>query len=126
MQISAPHRSSATKSIRGAPSSDFPIVEEVEDDRKKKKTKNVLTQLETYSNYVADKDRRQEIIVAYRETCRLLTWFWSMRGEQNPLHPLIEAAARGDSNLVIDRKPRLVIFSSEGGIAPVLKRGPLY
>jgi hypothetical protein len=93
----------------------FEDVKEVEDDRKKKKTKNVLTQLETYSNYVVDKDRRQEIIVAYRETCRLLTWFWSMRGEQNPLHPLIEEAASGDSNLVIDRKPRLVIFSSEGG-----------
>ena len=93
----------------------FEDVGQVENDRKTTKKKNVLTQLKTYSNYVAYEDRRREIIVAYRETCRLLTWFWSMRGEKTPLHSLIVQAAAESSNLMIDLKPRLIVFSSEGG-----------
>jgi hypothetical protein len=89
----------------------FEDVEEVEDGRKKK---NVLRQLEIYSNYVLDKDRSQEIVVAYRNTCVLLKRFASMRGSE-PLHPVVEAAASEEASLVVDSKPRLVIFSSEGG-----------
>ncbi|MBV1700612.1 MAG: hypothetical protein KGQ46_02185 [Hyphomicrobiales bacterium] len=67
-------------------------------------------QLDTYSKYLANSAWQAAIISAYRETCELLKEFWSMRGERGPLHPLVDAAPRGDLN--IDEKPRLVIFDN--------------
>jgi len=80
----------------------------------------VIGQLEKYVEFLADIKRRGHVVVAYRNTCCILTELHKMAkllhqqagdGIRLPdLDILVKTAAKPDSDLQIDCKPRLAIF----------------
>ena len=81
--------------------------------RSRKHEPKVLEQIYGYRSYLEDADRRQRVIEAYRECCRVIRDLHEMAsqvGMAQCLDPLILAAAAPDSPLALEDNPRLVIF----------------
>ena len=73
----------------------------------------VFKQIEKYRTYLSADSRRQKVITAYRECCKIICDLHEMAGRVRnvgTLDPLIRAAAKTDSNLSVDLTPKLVIF----------------
>lgn len=75
----------------------------------------VHDQLEKYVTFMDDDRNRQGVAEAYRAYCRLLIELSEMVPQENPvtLSPLVKQAARADSDLVVEKRPRLVIFEGQ-------------
>lgn len=80
----------------------------------------VHDQLEKYVTFMKEdepeeNDRRQGVAEAYRTYCRLLIELSEMVPQENPftLSPLVKLAAQADSDLVVEERPRLVIFEGQ-------------
>jgi hypothetical protein len=81
----------------------------------------VVGQLEKYVAFLADEERRSHVMNAYRATCRVLI---ELHKTASVLHRevgdtglpdldnLVKIAARPDSDIRIDREPRLAIFDN--------------
>lgn len=71
----------------------------------------VLDQLDKYETWLTSENRTGEVVEAYREACRLLI---KLRSMQDVLvDALIEEASMANSLLVVDPKPRLIIFGAQ-------------
>ena len=68
----------------------------------------VLEQLDGYETWLTSADRMVEVINAYRETCKLLISLREMQG--TPVDELIVEASMAGSNLMVDPRPRLIVF----------------
>jgi hypothetical protein len=79
----------------------------------------VHDQLQKYVTFMEDdreeNNRRQGVTEAYRAYCRLLIELSEMVPQENPvtLSPLVKLAACTDSDLVVEKRPRLVIFEGK-------------
>ena len=84
--------------------------------RSKTHKPKVVKQVHAYKAYLTDGARRQRIVEAYRESCRIIRDLHRMascKTTKSPLDPLILAAAEPDSPLEIEQSPRLLIFDDE-------------
>ena len=74
----------------------------------------VLDQLDIYEKWIRSEDRTNQVVKAYRRACQLLIKLNAMRRSADPCFPvidgLIKQAAKEDSNLGVDPKPRLIVF----------------
>ena len=113
---------------KGAPRMDMVALEEsnggvrivfweakmIRDSRiRSKTTPEVFKQLDSYEAYLADAGRRDRVVEAYRENCRLLGALRDMVAVSRKvasLDPLVLEAATLGSRVEIERKPRLVVF----------------
>lgn len=79
----------------------------------------VHKQLQKYVTFMEDdrdaNNRRQGVAEAYRASCKLLIELSEMVPQENPvtLSQLVKQAARADSDLVVEKRPRLVIFEGQ-------------
>jgi hypothetical protein len=76
----------------------------------------VLRQLKTYREYLADNDHATCVENAYRALCQLLKEMHGMAAQfpdRPALDPIVIAASQDGSNLKVDPTPRLVIFGGE-------------
>ncbi len=79
----------------------------------------VHDQLQKYVTFMEDdreeNNRRQGVAEAYRAYCRLLIELSEMVPQENlvKLSPLVKLAAQEESDLVVEKRPRLVIFEGQ-------------
>ena len=80
--------------------------------RSKEYKPKVLKQMDDYRSYLAEPARKQQVVDAYRNCCRIIRDFQEMAsglGLSRPIAPLIVAAAESD-RLHVEERPRLIIF----------------
>lgn len=80
--------------------------------RSKECQPKVLEQMDAYRLYLAETIRKQQVIDAYQNCCRIIRDFQEMAsglGLSRPIDPLIVAAAESD-RLHVEERPRLIIF----------------
>lgn len=73
----------------------------------------VLEQTRAYQAYLQDRRRRERVIEAYRNNCRILVDLHKMAHNVAPLgdlDPLVSEAAQTDTLLDVEETPRLLIF----------------
>ena len=72
----------------------------------------VLNQLQRYEDWINSDQRADEVADAYRRACGILIRLHSTRRDDRvrPVNRLVVEAAKGGSDLRVDRKPRLIIF----------------
>lgn len=73
----------------------------------------VLAQLDRYAKWLASDGREAQVTQAYRQACKLLVELRAMQGAE-PAHGVVEAASLNESNLRIDKVPRLIVFGYDG------------